>query len=41
MTAAGLDEPAFNSQGFFKVIFKRNINEVGKDNEVLGKVKLI
>ena len=31
----------FNSQGFFKVVFKRNINnvgkDVGKDNEIFGQ----
>jgi len=37
MTAAGLDEPVFNSQGFFKVVFKRNINNVGKDVGKVGK----
>jgi len=37
MAAAGLDEPVFNSQGFFKVVFKRSINNVGKDVGKVGK----
>lgn len=37
MAAAGLQEPVFNSQGFFKVIFKRDISDVGKDVGKVGK----
>jgi predicted HTH transcriptional regulator len=38
MSAAGLQEPIFNSNGFFKVIFKREIQTVdGKETEKGGK----
>jgi ATP-dependent DNA helicase RecG len=36
MTAAGLEEPVFSSQGFFKVTFKRDV-DVGKDVVNVGK----
>jgi ATP-dependent DNA helicase RecG len=37
MAASGLPEPVFKPEGFFKVILKRNIYDVGKDVGKVGK----